>query len=97
MGVPRTPFLAVIAIPAILSTALFNYYFMRFGLNNLYFDSIINYTYRNTPGRSSWMTALPCIGSGRLLRVSVGLCGGWAVGAQRRRRKEAKDEEKNEK
>ena len=26
------------------------------------------------------MTALPCIGSGRLLRVAVGLCGGWAVG-----------------
>lgn len=44
------------------------------------------------------MTALPCIGSGRLLRVAVGLCGGWAVGAlRRRRRKEAKDEEKNEK
>ena len=43
------------------------------------------------------MTALPCIGSGRLLRIAVGLCGGWAVGAQRRRRKEAKDEEKNEK
>lgn len=43
------------------------------------------------------MTALPCIGSGRLLSVAVGLCGGcWAVGALRRR-KEAKDEEKNEK
>ena len=70
---------------------------MRFGLNNLHFDSIINYTYRNTPRRSSWMTALPCIASGRLLSVAVGLCGGWAVGALRRRRKEAKDEEKNEK
>ena len=43
------------------------------------------------------MSALPCIGSGRLLGVAVGLCGGWAVGALRRRRKEAKDEEKNEK
>ncbi len=43
------------------------------------------------------MTALPCIGSGRLLSVAVGLCGGWTVGALRRRRKEAKDEEKNEK
>ena len=97
MVVPRTPFLSVIAIPAILSTASFYYYFMRFGLNNLHFDSIINYTYGNTPGRSSWMTALPCIGSGGLLSVAVGLCGGWTVGALRRRRKEAKDEEKNEK
>ena len=43
------------------------------------------------------MAVLPCIGSGRLLRVSVGLCGGWAVGALRGGRKEAKDEEKNEK
>ena len=44
------------------------------------------------------MTALPCIASGRLLRVAVGLCGGWAVGgALRGRREEAKDEEKNEK
>lgn len=43
------------------------------------------------------MTALPCIASGRLLSVAVGLCGGWAVGALRRRRKEAKDEEKNKK
>lgn len=43
------------------------------------------------------MTALPCIASGRLLRVAVGLCGGWAVGALRGRRKEAKDGEKNEK
>lgn len=43
------------------------------------------------------MTALPCIGSGGLLGVAVGLCGGWAVGALRRRREEAKDEEKNEK
>ena len=43
------------------------------------------------------MTALPCIGSGRLLRVAVGLCGGWTVGALRRKGKEAKDEEKNEK
>ena len=42
------------------------------------------------------MTALLCIGFGRLLSVAVGLCGGWAVGALRRR-KEAKDEEKNEK
>lgn len=42
------------------------------------------------------MTALPCIASGRLLSVAVGLCGGWTVGALRRR-KEAKDEEKNEK
>ena len=70
---------------------------MRFGLNNLHFDSIINYRYENASGRSSWMTALPCIGSGRLLSVAVGLCGGWEVGALRRRRKEAKDEEKNEK
>ena len=43
------------------------------------------------------MTALPCIGSGRLLGDAVGLCGSWAVGALRGRRKEAKDEEKNEK
>ena len=43
------------------------------------------------------MTAWPCIASGRLLSVAVGLCGGWAVGTLRRRRKEAKDEEKNEK
>jgi hypothetical protein len=43
------------------------------------------------------MTALPCIASGRLLRVAVGLCGGWAVGTLRGRRKEAKDGEKNEK
>ena len=43
------------------------------------------------------MTALPCIGSGRLLRVAVGLCGGWAAGALRGKGKEAKDEEKNEK
>ena len=40
------------------------------------------------------MTALPCIGSGRLLRVAAGLCGGWALGG---RRQEAKDEEKNKK
>ena len=32
-----------------------------------------------------------------MIGVAVGLCGGWAVGALRRRRKEAKDEEKNEK
>lgn len=43
------------------------------------------------------MAALPCIGSGRLLRVAVGLCGGSAEGALREKRKEAKDEEKNEK
>ena len=43
------------------------------------------------------MTALPCIGSGRLLRVAVGLCGGSAAGALRGKGKEAKDEEKNEK
>ena len=43
------------------------------------------------------MTALPCIGSGRLLRVAAGLCGGWAVGALGGKGKEAKDEEKNEK
>lgn len=43
------------------------------------------------------MTALPCIGSGRLLGVAVGLCDSWAVGALRGRRKEAKDEEKNKK
>ena len=43
------------------------------------------------------MTALPCIGSGRLLSVAAGLCGGWAVGALRGKGKEAKNEEKNEK
>ena len=43
------------------------------------------------------MIALPCIGSGRLWSVAVGLCGGSAGGALRGKRKEAKDEEKNEK
>lgn len=43
------------------------------------------------------MTALPCIGSGRLLSVAAGLYGSWAVGALGGRRQEAKDEEKNEK
>ena len=43
------------------------------------------------------MTALPCIGSGRLLGVAAGLCGSWAAGTLGGRRQEAKDEEKNEK
>ena len=43
------------------------------------------------------MAALPCIGSGRLLRVAGGLCGDSAGGVLRGKRKEAKYEEKNEK
>ena len=40
------------------------------------------------------MTALPCIASGRLLSVAVGLCGGSAAGALKGKKKETSDEEK---
>ena len=97
MGAPRTLFLTVIAIPAILSTASFLVLFYAVWVEQFTFRLYNKLYIQKYSGRSSWMTALPCIASGRLLGVAVGLCGGWAVGALRRRRKEAKDEEKNEK
>ena len=40
------------------------------------------------------MTALPCIASGRLLGVAVGLCGGSAADALKIKKKETSDGEK---
>ena len=93
MGVPRTLFLAVIAIPAILSTASFLLLFYAVWVEQFAFR-LYNKLYIRKCFRA--VIVDDCLTLYRV-RQAVERCGGWAVGALRRRRKEAKDEEKNEK
>ena len=99
MGVPRTSFLAVIAIPAILSTASFLLLFYAVWVEQFAFR-LYNKLYIRKCFRA--VIVDDCLALYRVRqtveRCRGPLCGGcWAVGALRRRRKEAKDEEKNEK
>ena len=95
MGVPRTLFLAVIAIPAILSTASFLLLFYAVWVEQFAFR-LYNKLYIRKCFRA--VIVDDCLALYRF-RQAVGRCRGSVrrLGSGGAARKEAKDEEKNEK
>ena len=95
MGVPRTLFLTVIAIPAILSTASFLLLFYAVWVEQFTFR-LYNKLYIQKYSKA--VIVDDCLALYRF-RQAVGRCRGSVrrLGSGGAARKEAKDEEKNEK